>query len=115
MNWIKLLSDIVFKPHNFPLKQATIFYNGACYGFRFTGISKWYFEQANAEVCSSPIQTFTVGPGVSPDLSPCITGRLAGFTAGRDFHPAPKNKTNLNILKNLVNNFSYHLTPGKIF
>jgi hypothetical protein len=35
----------------------------------------------------SPIQTLTVGPGVSPDLR---IAPLAGYTAGGDFHPAPK-------------------------
>ncbi len=35
----------------------------------------------------SPIQTVTVGPGVSPDLR---IAPLAGYTAGGDFHPAPK-------------------------
>ncbi len=35
----------------------------------------------------SPIQTVTVGPGVSPDLQ---IAPLAGFTAGGDFHPALK-------------------------
>ena len=29
----------------------------------------------------------TVGPGISPDHA----SRLAGFTAGRELHPAPKN------------------------
>ena len=29
----------------------------------------------------------TVGPGISPDHA----SRLAGFTAGRESHPAPKN------------------------
>lgn len=35
----------------------------------------------------SPIQTVTVGPGVPPDLRKIP---LAGYTAGGDFHPAPK-------------------------
>ena len=34
----------------------------------------------------SPIQTFTVGSGITPDRPI----RLAGFTAGRDLHPALK-------------------------
>jgi len=37
---------------------------------------------------SSPIQTVTVGSGISPDQS--LFEGLAGFTAGREFHPAPK-------------------------
>jgi hypothetical protein len=40
-----------------------------------------------ARVKPSPIQTVTVGPGVSPDLR---IAPLAGYTAGGDFHPAPK-------------------------
>ena len=36
---------------------------------------------------SSPIRTLTVGSGVSPDL-PLTCRRLAGCTAGREFHPA---------------------------
>lgn len=46
----------------------------------------------------SPIQTLTVGPGLTPDPAPPNIGRArglphkkpAGFTADRDFHPAPK-------------------------
>jgi len=36
---------------------------------------------------SSPIRTVTVGSGITPDLR---FFTLAGFTAGRGFHPAPK-------------------------
>ena len=36
----------------------------------------------------SPIQTLTVGPGISPGQS--SLGGVAGYTAGREFHPAPK-------------------------
>ena len=35
----------------------------------------------------SPIQTLTVGPGITPGLR---IAPLAGYTAGGDFHPAPK-------------------------
>jgi len=36
-----------------------------------------------------------------------IKPELAGFTAGRDFHPAPKNNINLFIFNILVNNNQY--------
>ena len=35
----------------------------------------------------------TVGPGISPDHA----SRLAGFTAGRESHPAPKTANQLSI------------------
>jgi len=38
----------------------------------------------------SPIQTVTVGSGIAPDPAFDRGLGLAGFTAGGDFHPAPK-------------------------
>jgi hypothetical protein len=35
---------------------------------------------------SSPIQTITVGSGISPNPAQ----RLAGYTADRELHPSPK-------------------------
>lgn len=55
---------------------------------------------------SSLIQTLTVGFGITPNLL-----SLAGFTAGRDLHPALKilfnlsYTLNLSYYKNLVNSF----------
>ena len=39
---------------------------------------------------SSPIQTITVGIGFSPIPRKWFALALADYTAGRDFHPAPK-------------------------
>jgi len=36
----------------------------------------------------SPIRTLTVGPGISP--GPPLLQGVAGSTAGRELHPAPK-------------------------
>ena len=44
------------------------------------------FRAAVFSTLPSPIRTVTVGTGVSPVLRVA----LAGFTAGREFHPAPK-------------------------
>ena len=44
---------------------------------------------------SSPIQTITVGSGITPDQLPLEgtpSKALAGSTAGGDFHPALKNR-----------------------
>jgi hypothetical protein len=42
---------------------------------------------------------YTVGPGVSPDLLTQVFRKkhkaLAGYTAGRELHPAPKDLTTL--------------------
>jgi len=46
-----------------------------------------YFTKIGTKRKSSPLQTFTVGFGISPNRP---HARLAGYTAGREFHPAPK-------------------------
>ncbi len=38
----------------------------------------------------SPIRTLTVGPGIPPDQSFRSSEGVAGFTAGEDFHLAPR-------------------------
>ena len=47
------------------------------------------------DLLSSLIQTVTVGSGISPD-QPHM--RVADSTAGREFHPAPKNISEISIL-----------------
>ncbi len=71
---------------------------------------------------SSFIQTLTVGFGITPNLL-----ALAGFTAGRDLHPALKilfnlsYTLNLSYYENLVNDFQPNIsiqkgnTPNKDF
>ena len=45
----------------------------------------------NSASTSSPIQTVTVGSGITPDQLPSAkTEALADFTAGGDLHPALK-------------------------
>lgn len=56
---------------------------------------------------SSPIQTVTVGSGISPDQS--LFEGLAGFTAGREFHPALK-ISSIIILKKTIMSINLCLT-----
>ena len=64
---------------------------------------------------SSFIQTLTVGFGITPNLL-----ALAGFTAGRDLHPALKilfnlsYTLNLSYYENLVNDFQPFLRDKKL-
>jgi hypothetical protein len=54
-------------------------------------------KKGSMEHHPSPIQTFTVGFGVSPN-PPHTAGhglRLIAITAGREFHPAPKDAWNV--------------------
>ena len=57
----------------------------------------------------SSIQAFTVGSGISPDQSRQnrVPTRVAGYTAGREFHPAPKVVTLNKVLKNFYHARKY--------
>ncbi len=60
---------------------------------------KTHFVRILFLIYPSPIQTVTVGSGVSPESTAYSGSRACAtevaITAGREFHPAPKDKNDL--------------------
>jgi len=53
-------------------------------------------KDVNLSIVLSPIRTFTVGSGIPPDQPSIFIEGSRAFTAGREFHPAPRVRKRFN-------------------